>query len=142
VQENIMTILTAPLTHPISNKALWIGRALSGLAIAALAMDTAMKLLRVPEAVQGTTELGYPAHAVLTIGLLQLACVLLYALPRTAVLGAILLTGYFGGAVATHVRLDNPLLSHVLSGVYVACFVCGGLYLREPRLRALLPFRR
>lgn len=125
-----------------SKKLFWAGWTLSGLAIFALAMDAVMKLVRAPEAVQGTVELGYPEHAVLTTGVLLGVSVLLYAVPHTAVLGAILLTGYFGGAVATHLRVDNPLFSHVLSGVYVALFVWGGLYLREPRLRTLLPFRR
>jgi hypothetical protein len=124
-----------------SSKMLWTGRILTGLALAMMGMDTAMKLLQVPEAMKGTTELGYPAHAVLTIGLVQLLCLIAYAIPRTAVLGAILFTGYLGGAVATHVRLENPLFSHVLSGVYAALFIWGGVWFREPRLRALLPFR-
>ncbi len=101
-----MTMAASYRERPISNKALWTGRLLSGLAIAALTLDSVMKLIRAPEAIQGTLELGYPEHA-----------------------------------VARHVRVDNPLFSHVLSGVYVAIFVWGGLHLREPRLRALLPLR-
>jgi hypothetical protein len=129
-------------TDAPSKKSLWTGWALSGLAIAALALDSLLKLVRAQEAVKSTLELGYAEHHVLTIGALLAVSLLLYAIPRTAVLGALLLTGYFGGAVATHVRVDNPLFSHVLSAVYVALFVWGGLYLREPRLRALLPLRR
>lgn len=125
-----------------SKNAFRAGWALSGLAIVSLALDAGLKLARAPEAIKGTLELGYPEHAVPTIGALLALSVVLYATPRTAVLGALLLTGYFGGAVATHLRVDNPLFSHVLSGVYVALFVWGGLYLREPRLRALLALRK
>jgi hypothetical protein len=87
-------------------------------------------------------ELGYPADSILTFGLVELACVALYMIPRTAVLGAVLLTGYLGGAIATHVRVGNPLFSHVLFPTYVAALIWGGLYLRDARLRAVLPFRR
>ncbi|MEO8799665.1 MAG: DoxX family protein [Polyangiaceae bacterium] len=122
-----------------SKGALWTGRALSGLASLALLMDWAMKVAHHPEAVKGTIACGYPESAVLTIGLLGMSCWILYVVPRTAVLGAILWTGYLGGAVATHVRLGNPLFSHILSPVYVAIFLWGGLWLRERRLRALVP---
>jgi len=118
---------------------LWTGRVLSGLALAFLAFDTVGKLLQIAPVIEGTTELGYPAHSVLTIGLIQLACVLLYAVPRTAALGAILLTGYLGGAIATHVRVDNPLFTHILFPIYIAALVWGGLYLRDARLSVLLP---
>jgi hypothetical protein len=124
---------------PSAGAKLWTGRVLSGLALAFLAFDTSGKLLQIAPAVEGTKELGYPAHSVLTIGLIQLACVLLYAVPRTAALGAILLTGYFGGAIATHVRVDNPLFTHILFPIYIAALVWGGLYLRDPRLSVLLP---
>jgi hypothetical protein len=101
-----------------------------------------MKVLRLAPAVEGTTALGYPASAVRAIGLIELACVALYLVPRTSVLGAVLLTGYLGGAIATHVRAGNPLLSHTLFPIYVALFVWGGLYLRDERVRAFLPFWR
>ena len=118
------------------------GRIVSGLTVAFLLFDSAMKVLMLPQATEGTAQLGYPVSAVFGIGVVQLACVVLYLLPRTAVLGAVLLTGYLGGAVATHVRLDNPLLTHTLFPVYVGILVWGGLWLRERRLRALLPVRR
>jgi hypothetical protein len=139
-----MTTLSATFdqTFTISNKQLWISRVLSGLAILFLAVDTGGKLLHIQPAVEGTVQLGYPAHALLTIGLLELLCLVAYVVPRTAVLGAILWTGYLGGAIATHVRMDAPLFSHVLFPTYVAALLWGGLYLREPRLRALLPLRR
>lgn len=131
---------TATLGMP-SKKALWTGRVLSGFAIAFLAMDATFKLITSPEAVKGTTELGYPATVLFGLGLVQLLCLAAYVIPRTAVLGAVLWTGYLGGAIATHVRVGNPLFSHVLFPVYIAGMLWGGLWLRELRLRALLPLR-
>jgi hypothetical protein len=115
------------------------GRVLSALAIAFLAFDVGIKLVQLPIVAETLTGLGYPADLGLTIGLIELVCLVLYAVPRTAVLGAILWTAVFGGGIATHLRVDSPLLSHVLFGVYLGLFVWGGLYLRNPRLRALLP---
>ena len=106
-----------------------------------LVFDTVLKLLRLDAAVEGTTSLGYPADTVLWIGGIELVCLLLYLVPRTAVLGAVLMTGYLGGAIATHVRIGSPLLTHTVFPVYVAFFVWAGIYLREPRLRTLVPFR-
>lgn len=120
---------------------LWIGRVLSGFAVLFLTFDAAIKLLRLPMAMDGTTELGYPAGVVLPLGVLQVVCLALYVIPRTSVLGAVLWTGYLGGAIATHVRLGNPLFTHVLFPVYVALLLWGGLWLRDRRLRALLPQR-
>jgi len=124
-------------------RALWAGRVLSGLAIAFFAMDGAMKLANLPIVAETSAQLGWPADAgtIRLLAALLLGSTLLYAIPRTAVLGAILLTGYLGGAVATHVRVGSPLFSHVLFGVYLGFFVWGGLWLREPRLRALIPLR-
>ena len=110
-----------------------------GLAALFLLLDAAAKVLAAAPAVEGTVALGYPAGLVAVIGVVELACVVAYVVPRTAVLGAILLTGYLGGAVATHVRIGNPLASHVLFPVYVALLVWGGLFLRDARLRALVP---
>lgn len=106
-----------------------------------LSFDTVLKVLRLHVAVEGTTSLGYPAETVVWIGGLQMICLVLYLVPQTAVLGAVLMTGYLGGAVATHVRIGSPLLTHTLFPVYVALFLWAGLYLREPRLRGLLPLR-
>jgi len=117
------------------------GYVLTGLVAAFLTFDTVMKLLQLAPAVQGTTELGYPAGTVVVIGAIELLCLVLYVIPRTSVLGALLLTGYLGGAIATHVRIGSPLPTHTLFPIYVALMVWGGLYLRESRLRALLPFR-
>jgi hypothetical protein len=117
----------------------WAGRILSALAILFLAFDTASKLLQLAPAVQGTIDLGYQPGALPVIGLVELGCLVAYVVPRTSPIGAVLLTGYFGGAVATHLRLGNPLLSHTLFPIYVAALVWGGLYLRDRRVRALLP---
>jgi hypothetical protein len=117
------------------------GYALTAFVALFLTFDTVLKVLQLAPAVQGTTELGYPASTVLTIGLIELVCLALYLIPRTSVLGALVLTGYLGGAIATHVRIGSPLPTHTLFPIYVALMVWGGLYLRESRLRELLPFR-
>ena len=126
-----------------TNKQLWAGRILSGLVILFLVVDAGFKLIRpLPApAVQAFGQLGYPVSLAAGIGILLLACVALYIVPRTSVLGAILLTGYLGGAVASQVRVGNPLLSHSLFPIYIGLFIWGGLYLREERLRALIPLR-
>src|SRR5262249_53003028 len=106
---------------PAPSKAmLWTGRVLSGLTVLFLTFDASLKLLQLPMAVKGTVELGYPAGVLFPLGLVLLASVVLYVIPRTALLGALLVTGYLGGAIATHVRLGNPLFSHILFPVYVA----------------------
>ena len=114
-----------------------IGMVCTALAALFLAFDTILKVLRLGPAVEGTIALGYPAESVRWIGIIELTCLVLYLVPRTSVLGALLLTGYLGGAVATHVRIGSPLLTHTLFPIYVALVVWGGLYLREPRLRQL-----
>ena len=119
-----------------------IGRVLSGIAIAFLTFDSVAKLLRLQPVVEGTVQLGYPTGVIVPLGIVLLSCVLIYAVPRTAVIGAMLLTGYLGGAVATHVRMSHPLLSHTLFPIYVAVFVWAGLVLRDARLRILLPVGR
>jgi hypothetical protein len=116
----------------------WTGLALSGIAILFLLFDSLGKLLEVAPVVEGTAQLGYPEGAIVPIGVILLLCVVTYAVPRTAILGAVLLTGYMGGAIATHVRVGSPLLTHVLFPVYVSVLVWLGLYLRDPRVRASL----
>jgi len=122
----------------------WTGRGLSALVVLFLVFDASLKLVPLPIVIESMVELGYPPSEGLArgLGVLLLACTLLYAFPRTAVLGAILLTGYLGGAVATHLRVGSPVASHVLFGVYVGLMAWGGLFLREPRLAALIPLRR
>jgi DoxX-like protein len=119
-----------------------VGRSLSALAVLFLAFDTAIKLAQMPVVAETLGSLGYPADLGLTIGIVELVCLVLYAVPRTAVLGAILLTALFGGGIATHIRVGSPLFTHILFGVYLGLFVWGGLYLRSERLRELLPSLR
>jgi hypothetical protein len=126
---------------PVSKGRLWAGRIMSALPVLFLLMDGVMKLVKPEFVVKATVQLGYPESVIFGLGIVVLVCVILYVVPRTAVLGAILLTGYLGGAVATHVRVGDPLFSHALFPVYFAMLVWGGLYLREERLRALIPLR-
>jgi len=127
-----------------NNKAIWSGRTLSGLVILFLVADGAMKLVPIPIVPETMGQLGYPTSVELArgLGIVTLLCTALYAFPRTAVLGAILLTGYMGGAMATHLRVGSPLFSHMLFGFYLGLMIWGGLYLRDERLRALIPLRR
>lgn len=110
----------------------WLGLGLSGVAILFFVLDASGKLLRVEPVVKGTIELGWPVSAIVPLGLLLLAGAILYAVPRTAVVGAIYLTGFLGGAIATHYRIGSPLMTHVLFGVYVAAIMWAGLVLRFP----------
>jgi hypothetical protein len=135
------TLTADALTTPAAtttSKARWAGRIAGGLVFAFLTFDTAVKLLMLAPATQGTGSLGWPVSAVPVIGTIELLCLLAYAIPRTAPIGAVLLTGYLGGAVATHLRIGSPLFSHVLFPLYVAVLVWGGLYLRDRRVRAFL----
>jgi pimeloyl-ACP methyl ester carboxylesterase len=120
---------------------IWAGRIISALIAMFLLMDGVMKLLKPEPVVTGTVELGYPESVIVPLGIALLASVVLYIIPRTAVLGAILLTGYLGGAVATHVRVLHPLFSHTLFPVYMGVLLWLGLVLRDARLRSLLPLR-
>jgi hypothetical protein len=124
--------------HHGSRAAVWAGRVISGIPTLFLVMDSAIKLLRLPPAVEGTVKLGYPPGVLVGLGVVLLACVVAYVVPRTAIVGAVLLTGYLGGAIATHVRVSDPLFSHTLFPIYVAVLLWGGLFLRDPRVRALL----
>ena len=128
----------------ISTGALWTGRIMSGLVIVFLLVDGAIKLVPLDIVTETSAQLGLPATVAMarTLGILTIVSTLLYAIPRTSVLGAILLTGYLGGAIATHLRIGSPLFSHTLFGLYLGLLVWGGLFLREVRLRALIPLRR
>jgi hypothetical protein len=125
-----------------SPRQIWIGRVLTGLAVLFLLFDAIGKLMRPAAVVEGTTQLGWPASVILPLGIVQVVCLILYLYPRTSVLGAILWTGYLGGAVATHVRIGNPLFSHILFPTYIAALLWGGLWLRDRRLRELLPISK
>lgn len=119
----------------------WTGRVLTGLPGLLLLLDGVTKLFKPAPVVEQTVALGYPEYVIVPLGVVLVASTLLYLVPRTAVLGAVLLTGYLGGAVATHVRVGNPLASHTLFPVYLGVLLWTGLLLRDAPLRTLLPFR-
>ncbi len=126
----------------VSRQALWAGRVMSGLAILFLLFDGAIKLPPLEIVLTTSKEMGLPATESFArfLGVVTLACTALYAWPRTALLGAVLLTGLFGGAIATHLKLDSPLFSHTLFGFYLGLLVWGGLWLRDERVRRVMPF--
>jgi hypothetical protein len=121
---------------------LWAGRIITALVVLFLLFDALIKVMRLPSAIEGTTRLGYSESLVSLIGLVELVCVVLYVIPRTSILGAILLTGYLGGAVATNLRAALPLFSYILAPVYFGVLIWGGLFFRDSQLRALIPLRR
>ena len=126
----------------MSNKSsLWIGRILSALPVLFLLLDGVMKLVKPAFVVEATVQLGWPESVIVALGVVLIACTILYLIPRTAVLGAILLTGYLGGAVATHVRVGGPLFS-IIFPVILGAMLWGGLYLRDERVRSLTNFKR
>jgi hypothetical protein len=131
-------------THPAasSNGRLWAARIASALAVLFLLFDSVIKLVKIAPVVESFARLGYPDNLARGIGTLELVCIAVYLIPRTSVFGAVLLTGFLGGAIATHVRVGDPLVSHVLFPVYVATLIWGGLWLRDDRLRALVPVRQ
>jgi DoxX-like family len=128
-----------PSTSPAagSKAMVWTGRVISGLIVLMMAMSGVMKFSGSQQVTEGMTHLGWPVEVVIALGVTELACTLLYAIPQTSVLGAILLTGYLGGAIATHARIGEQFVFQVILGVLVWL----GLYLRDGRLRALLPLR-
>ncbi len=131
----------ATYAAPISKARLSAGQIVSAIPVLFLLFDSAIKFTTIEPVLDSFVQLGYPVDLAVGIGILELACLVLYVIPRTSVLGAILLTGYLGGAVATHVRVGSPLLTHILFPIYVAALIWGGLFLRERRLRALIPVR-
>jgi len=133
------TVEASPLSR---RNGRWIGWAMSGLLLAFMAFDTVIKLLDLPVVVDTMKQLGIPPELDRLIGAIELVCLVLYAFPRTAVLGAILFTAIYGGAITSHMRLEDPLFSHTLFGVYLGLLAWGGLWFRDERVRALLPFRR
>ena len=127
-------------TAPTSKKMLWTGRIISALPVLFLLMDGVMKLFKPRVVVEATVQLGYPESVIVGLGIVLITCTVLYIIPPTSVLGAILLTGYLGGAVATHVRVGEGLFP-VLFPVIVGVLIWGGLYLRDERVRTLIPLR-
>ncbi len=129
---------------PVSKSALWLGRVLSGLVIVFLLFDGAIKLVPWPVVTETMDRIGYGSSETLarSLGIITIVCTVLYAIPPTSILGAILLTGYLGGAMASHLRIGSPLFSHILFGFYLGLMVWGGLWLRDKTLRSSIPFRR
>ena len=140
--EQTMETIAMPTTHAsISNKQLWAGRILSGLPALFMLMDGGMKLFKPAPVVKATLQLGYPESVIVGLGIVLLASTMLYLVPRTALLGAALLTGYLGGAVASNVRAGQPLFN-IIFPVFFGCLLWGGLWLRDRRVRELLPLRQ
>ena len=132
---------TAPSSSPVM---LWAGRIIAGIVILFMIFDVGIKLIEMDVVRDNMLRLGYPLSLAggFQIGVLEAICLILYIIPRTSVLGAILLTGIMGGAIASHLRVGDPLPSHTLFGVYLGLFLWGGLWLRDHRLRQLMPFSR
>lgn len=124
-----------PALAPVSKKMLWAGRVVSALPVLMLIFSAAMKLVKPPSVLEGFTHLGYAERLALPLAILELACTVVYVIPRTSILGAVLLTGYLGGAAASHVRVGDQFVTPVILGV----LVWGGLWLRDARVRRLLP---
>jgi len=132
----------APQTTASPSKAsIWIGRILSGLIVLFLLFDSVLKFMKPAPVVDTFAHLGLPIGLAYALGIILIVCSLLYAIPQTSILGAILLTGYLGGAVSTHLRVGDPLFSHVLFPTYMGALLWLAIYLRDVRLRALIPFR-
>lgn len=121
-----------------TNRTRWASRIMTGVVVLFLTFDVVVKFMNSPEAVAGTAQLGWSPASLPTLGAIGAVCLILYVIPRTALLGALLWTGYLGGAVATHLRVGNPLFTHTLFPIYVAALLWGALYLRDARVRALV----
>jgi hypothetical protein len=134
-----MTTMQATLKAPAPSTAkVWTGRVIGGIVILFMLMDSIFKFIVNEEVIKGTTDLGFQVYHLPIMGTLGLIATLLYIFPRTEVLGALLLTGYWGGAIATHVRMDNPLFTHILFPVYLGILAWGALWIKSERLRNLI----
>lgn len=125
-----------------AKKMIWAGRVLSGIVILFMVFDGVIHMMKIPPVVDAFVRLGWPIGLAMTLAIIELVCVAMYAYPRTSILGAILLTGYLGGAVSTHLRVGSSLFGETLFPVYIGILMWGGLYGTEARLRALIPFSR
>ena len=129
---------TASRSTLLSRRSVVAGRVLTGIVALLLTLDAGIKLVGAKAAVEGSAQLGFTPQQVFVIGVIAAVCLVLYLIPRTAPIGAVLWTGYFGGAIVTHFRLGNPLFTHVLFPIYVSVLIWGSLYLRDPRVRAVV----
>lgn len=125
----------------VSRKSTWAGRIVTGLVAAFLVFDAVIHIMKPVPVVEGFAKLGFPLRFAVPLGIVELVCILLYVIPRTSILGAIFLTGYLGGAIAVQLPTGNPFFREVLFPVYIAVFLWGGIYLRDARLRDMVPFR-
>ncbi len=121
-----------------SRRSVIAGRIMTGIITLLLTLDVGAKLVRAQAVVEGSAKLGFTPDQMFVVGVIGAVCLVLYLIPRTAPIGALLWTGYFGGAIVTHLRVGNPLLTHILFPIYVSALIWGGLYLRDPRIRAVL----
>jgi hypothetical protein len=143
LKEQAVSSRVGPVVRPDGSRAgLWGARILTAVPVLFLLFDGVIKLIRIPAVTETFQQLGWPVSLAVPIGILELACLIVFVIPPTAVLGALLLTAYLGGAVATHVRIGSPLVSHTLFPVYIGLFIWGALFLRDDRVRALIPLRR
>lgn len=142
MESTMRTTMEGSGTVDLSAGRVWTGRVITGLIVAFNLLDAVMKFLKPPQVAEAFVRTGWPLELSVPLGVILLASTVLYVIPRTAVLGAVLLTGYFGGAVATNLRLENPLFSHTLFPVYFGLLAWGALWLRDPRLGEHLPLRR
>jgi len=131
---------SAGQTAPVSKRRIWAGRIISALAVVFLVFDSVTKLMKIAPVMQAFARLGYPESLARVIGIILLVCVVVYVLPRTSILGAILLTGYLGGAIDANLRAGDPLFETIFPVIFGA-LVWGGLFLRDPRLHTLIPLR-
>lgn len=139
VQPNTQTVGSP---GSLSMKSVWAGRIISGLITAFMIFDAVIHLMKPAPVVEGFAKLNFPLSFAVPLGIIELLCVVLYVIPTTSILGAILLTGYLGGAVAIQMPTGNSLFGEILFPVYIGVFLWGGIYLRDEKLRALIPFRR
>ena len=121
-----------------SRRSVIAGRIMTGIITLLLTLDVGAKLVRAQAVVDGSAKLGFTPDQMFVVGVIGAVCLVLYLIPRTAPIGALLWTGYFGGAIVTHLRVGDPLLTHILFPIYVSALIWGGLYLRDPRIRAVL----
>jgi DoxX-like family len=133
--------MSQPTVASSESRRVWIGRAITALPVLFLLVDGGAKLFPMAKVAEANAKLGWPEVLVPEMGALELLCLALYVYPHTAILGAVLLTGFLGGGVALHLRVGDPLLTHCLFPVYIGLLIWGGLYLRDGRLRSLLPWR-
>jgi DoxX-like family len=125
----------------LSRKSLWAGRVVTGLVAAFLVFDAVIHIMKPAPVVEAFAKLNFPIRFAVPLGIIELVCILLYVIPRTSILGAIFLTGYLGGAIAIQLPTGNSLFGEVLFPVYIAVFLWGGIYLRDERLRTMVPLR-